>query len=366
MAQRFGSVERTGNRWAIRFVIDGRNHRITAIPIGSRWIPIVARDQAEEILEEIRREIRASGDVVAAVAPYMARSRLLAVERRWREWIAVQRARADAGQLSRKRLEELEGHLERGHLDALRERPLQAVDYATLEDLQARLFAKGLGPKSVHHVLADVRTFLRWCVRRRWILAEPPIPTTLVPEHAPTIPSRDEQRRRLDGIPAAARGYFLARGLLGIRHGEALRLELADYRRGQDGRDELLIRGKGRRFRVLPAPAELAAWVREHRPALAEAGTPLFVNPKTSGPWSLSALIREWRAMERRLGLAHVKPNEALRHTFGTRTVERLIGEGHSRESAQRAVMEVMGHVSKATSDRYVKLAAETLRGVIE
>lgn len=366
MAQRFGSVERSGNRWAIRFVIDGRNHRITAIPIGSRWIPIVARDQAEEILEEIRREIRASGDVIAAVAPYMARSRLLGLERRYREWIDVQRARADAEQLSRKRLEELEGHLDRGHLDALRERPLQAVDYAALEDLQARLFAKGLSAKSVHHVLADVRTFLRWCVRRRWIASEPPIPTTLVPEHAPTIPSRDEQRARLAGIPDAARGYYIARGLLGIRHGEALRLEVADYRRGQDGRDELLIRGKGRRFRVLPAPGELAAWVREHRPPLAEAGTPLFVNPKTGGEWSLSALIREWRAMEKRLGLAHVKPNEALRHTFGTRTVERLMGEGMSREEAQAAVMRVMGHTSRATSDRYVKLAAETMRETIE
>ncbi len=77
-------------------------------------------------------------------------------------------------------------------------------------------------------------------------------------------------------------------------------------------------------------------------------------------------MIREWRAMERNLKLPHVKPNEALRHTFGTRTVERLMGEGMSREQAQAAVMRIMGHTSKATSDRYVKLAAETMRGAIE
>lgn len=366
MAQRFGSIEKHGGKWAVRFVIEGQNHRITAIPIGSRWIPITSRDLAEEILEEIRREIRASGDVVAAIAPYMARSKLLAVERRWNEWIEVQRSREGAGQLSKKRLEELAGHLSRGHLDALRERPLQAVDYAGLEVLQGSLFDRGLSPKSVHHVLADVRTFLRWCARRKWIHAVPEIPATMLDEYEPTIPSKEEQRKRLEGIRPEARGYFLARGLLGIRNQEAIRADLVDYRRSADGLDQLSIRGKGRTFRVLPVPAEVAAWVRANRPVLAEAGVPLFENPKTRGRWSQSAMIREWRAMERNLKLPHVKPNEALRHTFGTRTVERLMGEGMSREQAQAAVMRIMGHTSKATSDRYVKLAAETMRGAIE
>lgn len=343
---------------------------MTAIPIGSRWIPIRSRETAEEILEEIRREIRASGDVIAAIAPYMTRSRLLAVERRWKEWIAVQKARSEAGQLSQKRLEELEGHLTRGHLDTLRQRPLQAVDYAALEGLQVDLFAKKKAPKTVHHVLADVRTFLRWCARRRWIAAVPEIPATLLVEHVPTIPSREEQSRRLAAIPDEARGYFLARGLLGIRNQEAIRAELSDYRRGADGRDELVVRGKGRTFRVLPVPAELATWVRTHRPALDEAGTPLFVNPATNGRWSQSAIIRTWRAMERALGLDpkrdHIKPNEALRHTFGTRTVERLMRDGMTRDEAQAAVMRIMGHTSRATSDRYVKLAAETMRSTLE
>lgn len=372
MAREFGCVEIHHGSPVVRFIVDGRVHRISAIPVGARWLKIRSRETAEEILEEIRREIRASGDVIAAIAPYMAHSRLLAVERRWKEWVEVLRVRRDADQLSRRRFEELEGHLTRGHLDALRLRPLQAVDYAALEALQADLFGRGLAPKTVHHVLADVRTFLRWCARRRWIASVPEVPATLVPEHVPTIPSRDEQRARLAGIPDGSRGYFLARGLLGIRNQEAIRANLADYRRGawdeESGRwlDELVVHGKGRVFRVLPAPGELATWVREHRPALAEAGEPLFPNPETAGRWSPSAIIRTWRAMEKRLGLAHVKPNEALRHCFGTRTVERLMSQGMSREAAQEAVMRIMGHTSRATSDRYVKLAAETMRGTVE
>lgn len=374
MAKSFGYVEPySRGRFCVRFQVEGRVHRITSLetPLGKR-IAIRDRATAVEILEEIRATIRQTGDPLAAVAPYMRRSKLLGLETRWNDFCEVQTARVAAGQLSRKRAEELAGHLSRGKLDVIRDIPILAVDFAALEALQLDLFDRGLAPKSVHHVLADVRTFLRWCARRRLIQAVPEIPLTQLEEYEPTIPSAAEQRARIEGIPAEARGYFIARGLLGIRHGEALRLELAHYRRGpwdEDKRrwtDELSIRGKGRRFRVLPAPADLADWVREHRPALAEAGAPLFVNPKSGDAWSMSSLMRVWRAMEKRLELPHVKPNESLRHCFGTRTAERLILGGMSRDQAQAAVMSIMGHTSRATSDRYVKLAAETMRETIE
>jgi len=373
MAKRFGYVEPYGQRggFCIRFVIEGRVHRITSIPTptGNRRIRLATRDIAEEILEEVRGEIRRTGDVIAAISPYMGKSKLLGVELRWEEFCAVQRERMEAGQLSRRRLDELEGHLSRGHLKPIQEIPLLGVDFSALESLQMSLFAKGFKPKTVHHVLADVRTFFRWCARRRLIPAVPEIPLTQLDEYEPTIPSAAEQRQRLAGIDAPARGYFLARGLLGIRHQEALRVRVADYRRGPwDARwaDEISIRAKGRRFRVLPVPAELAAWVREFRPALAEAGAPLFLNPNTSAQWSMSSLVRVWKKMEAELGLSHVKPNESLRHCFGTRTAERLIAQGMSRDDAQAAVMRVMGHTSRVTSDRYLKLAAGTLRGVVE
>lgn len=372
MAKRFGYIEPRGRgRWAIRFTIEGRIYRIASWqdPIGRKHA-FRDEDTPTEILDEIRSDIRHGKDPLAAVAPYMPNDSILSVETLWAEFSRVQAARYDAGQLSKRRAEEIEGHLSRGKLEPIRDIPVPSLDFSHLESLQLDLFEKGRAPKTVHHVLADVRTFLRWCVRRGIIQSAPEIPVTQLVEYEPTIPSVEEQRARLAAIPEAARGYFLARGLLGIRHQEALRLEVGDYRRreGDDGErlDDLSIKGKGRRFRVLPAPAELAAWVRKHRPALAEAGTPLFTNPNTGRAWTQASLIRVWRAMEADLGLEHVKPNEALRHCFGTRTAERLIGEGMSRDEAQAAVMNVMGHTSKATSDRYVKLAAETLRGVIE
>lgn len=373
MAARFGCIERYGRQegWAVRFEVEGKVYRIVSIPFGARWLPIRTREDAEGILEEIRYGIRKHGDVIAAIGPYMARSKLLGVERRWTEWVEILKARESAGQLSKKRREELEGHLSRGHLDAIRERPIHALDYAALEELQAALFRRKLAPKSVHHVLADVRTFLRWAARRGWIQAVPEIPATLLEEYAPTIPSQAEQQQRIDAIPAEERGYFLARGLLGVRHQEAVRAELVDYRRGpwDEDRglwlDDLIVRGKGRTFRILPVPAALSFWVREHRPTLAEAGAPLFPDPKTGRRVAPKWHERRWRAMERRLKLPHIKPNEALRHCFGTRRVEKMLADGASLEEARAAVKRVMGHVSDKTSARYIKLAPETLRDAI-
>jgi hypothetical protein len=52
---------------------------------------------------------------------------------------------------------------------------------------------------------------------------------------------------------------------------------------------------------------------------------------------------------------------------FGTGTAERQIGQGMSRDDAQACRDADHGtHVEGVTSDRYVKLAAETTTGTIE
>ena len=129
--------------------------------------------------------------------------------------------------------------------------------------------------------------------------------------------------------------------------------------------DELLVHGKGRRHRLLPVPVELATWIRAHRPPLGDAETPLFPNPKTGGRWSEAAANRVWQAMETATGLPHAKPNECLRHCFGTRRAAEMLRAGSGREDVTRLIMEFMGHSSVESSRRYVKLASESLREVL-
>ena len=99
-----------------------------------------------------------------------------------------------------------------------------------MEDLQRALFARKprLAPKSVHHVLADERTCLRWLVRRGEIPAAPDVPQTQIDPHIPIIPTLAEQAALLQEIPWESRGLFLVRGLMGLRAEEARRALLED------------------------------------------------------------------------------------------------------------------------------------------
>ena len=57
----------------------------------------------------------------------------------------------------------------------------------------------------------------------------------------------------LDAIPGNKRGYFLARGLLGVRDEEAARADLEDYRWGIDeNSDSWFIRAKAGHNRLVP------------------------------------------------------------------------------------------------------------------
>jgi integrase len=101
--------------------------------------------------------------------------------------------------------------------------------------------------------------------------------------------------RDLAAIPEAFRGQFLARGYMGLRPSEACRANVSDYVFSED---TLAVVGKGGRLRVLPADADVAAWIHEHVDArTAFKGAPLFQNARAAskdGRWSASSSRRMW------------------------------------------------------------------------
>lgn len=195
-----------------------------------RAIPFRVRENAEDVLDEIRSDIRRGIPPTAAIAPYVQKARLHSVERWWKKWVEYQTARAEAGQITAERWRKLDAHLSTGHLNAIRTTPIHQIDYAALQDLQRSLFDLKLAPKSVRHVMADVRTFLGWLEDRKLIQAIPKIPKINVPRHIPDIPSPVQQEAILSAIPWEHRGFFLARGYMGMRPREAVRARTEDYR----------------------------------------------------------------------------------------------------------------------------------------
>lgn len=369
MARKFGGVEwheKTG-RWCIRFRIDGRTYRSFAAPVYNDWIPYRTRESAEDVLARIRVRIEEGIPPIAAVSPFIQRGNLHGLARWWGEWLEVQDARAAAGQITKTRASKLRGHLESGHLAPIKDVPVHRIDYATLETLQTHLLTSGLSAKSVDHVLTDVRTFLGWLEDRRIIPGIPKIPRTNVPRYVPEIPTPAQQEATLGAIEWKHRGFFLARGYMGLRPAEARRALVEDYRRGaaEDGSQDILrVRAKGNRDRLVPVDREVARWVREHRPPLATAGELLFPGPR-GGAWA-DQTARRWLLEAMKTACRRTwKPNEAMRHCFGTRAASELLRGGQAQQDVIRKIMATMGHTSHVTSMRYVELAADSLRDVL-
>ena len=252
---------------------------------------------------------------------------------------------------------------------------MQSLTYADLEDWVAGLFkTTKLSANSIHHIVCDVRTFLRWLARRGEIRSAPEVPTVRVPEYVPDVPNVDVQERVLSVIPWPSRGVFMARGLMGLRPSEARNADLADYwfDPGDEHRDILTVRkSKSNRYRLLPAPAPVSAWVREHQQvsnlrATDSPAVPLFGNPNglEDGRWSGSSERRVLLRAMRECAVKH-KPNELLRHAFGTNAANKLLAEGYSGADVSRLIMAMMGHTEVKTSARYIRLATEGLERIV-
>jgi integrase len=380
MAREFGGVvARTykGRKsFGLRFRIEGREYCSWSVPIGTRKLRYSTREMASDVLDEIRGHVRLGVDPLAAVSPYIKDSKLFAFTHFWDEWTSRLVDRSKSGQIHKTRARNANAYARLGHLDPILSASIFELDYGYMETLQQHLLlTQGLAPKSALHVLTDVRTCLRWVARRRGMPQAPELPHTRIPEYIPDIPSIEQQRALLDAIPWESRGYFLIRGLLGVRDAEAARANLEDYRWGEDeNSDSVEIRAKGEKNRLLPVPVELAVWVRaHHRPGPCEVGTPLFTNPGSygtasdQGRWKESACRNAMLKAMFDIGKPKAwRPNEALRHCFGTRTAERLLRDGDAEGDVFRKLMLIMGHKSAATNGRYVRVAVDLLRGVLK
>ena len=139
---------------------------------------------------------------------------------------------------------------------------------------------------------------------------------------------------------------------LGLRAGEvvALTLDDIDWRSG-----ELLIRGKGSRYDVLPLPYEVGEAIvcyLRRRPRSDERALFLRVLAP-AGAIRSSAVSGIVRAACRRAGLPSVGPH-ALRHTAATEMLR--------RGASLAEIGQVLRHRDQKTTGRYAKVDRKTLR----
>ena len=255
-----------------------------------------------------------------------------------------------------------------------RSRSQTVIDIRSIDALRIRgflgfLFEREKKKTSIARKLAAVRAFFKF-LEREGALAENPAATVSTPKLDKTLPrilTEEELNSLLDRVGEAAKaGNPLLRrdrAILELLYASGLRVsELVglDLRSVNFGDQMLLVRGKGRKERIVPFGSKASQALDDYLPArerilrdTRKAGmTALFVNARGERltTRSVDRVVKKY--------VSTFGPNlrvspHSLRHAFASH----LLTEG----ADLRAIQEMLGHTSLATTQKYTQVSIKQL-----
>lgn len=267
---------------------------------------------------------------------------------------------------------------------------LRAATYPELRRFLAQRSTLGYARASIARCVAAIRSFYRWARARGLVEADPAVllgrpkvasrlPTVLRPAEAAALVEAptagagqppDGRSPAGGGAEEAAAARMLRdRALLELLYGSGLRVGEAaglTVDRVDLARARVLVWGKGGREREVPisgyAREAIRAYLRDGRPwfaargasgpAGAGAGAALFLNARgrPASPRDLRRIVE--RYVRQVLSGRRVSPH-TLRHSFATHLLE--------GGADIRAVQELLGHATIATTQRYTHVSRARL-----
>jgi integrase/recombinase XerC len=285
-----------------------------------------------------------------------------------------------------------------------------AVEHLHIRAYLGALYERGLTKASAARALAAVRSWFKWLAKEGKAAQNPAllVSTPKLPKHLPRVPSMEEVNRVLNSLDGSTEkravggivshpsqsarrmGHPEGRGdseegdasawperdrvifeLLygcGIRNSELVGLNMGSVKWRDDA---VLVRGKGRKERLVPLGDEAAVALRAYLPlreaklvaagkgALVHEG-PLMMNLRMRGDCRLTtrSVGRIVKAIALSRGLAADVHPHTLRHAFGTHMLE----EG----ADLRAIQEMLGHERLSTTQRYTQLTVGQVQKVYD
>lgn len=237
---------------------------------------------------------------------------------------------------------------------------IAAIDRRDVRAFLAHLDSLGYARRSVARKASAVRSFLADALHRGDLPTNPTDGVSRPKAHG-TLPKALTQRTTatlLDGIDGDEPRDLRDRAILetlyasGIRVSELTGLEVADV----DGRDRIVVRGKGGRDRVVPLGAQarrsIARYLKSGRPALVQ-------NRMTTALWiGGRGTDMEPRSIRRVVRTRAGTFPHALRHSFATHLLE----GGADLTSVQQ----LLGHVELGTTQIYTAVTRNHLRDTYE
>jgi integrase/recombinase XerC len=241
---------------------------------------------------------------------------------------------------------------------------LAALKPADVRAFMAARRAQGIGSRSLMRMLAGVRGFARFLERngkgKVGALAAVRAPTLgkTLPRPLPVAAAtRFAEPELAAGDKRTPWVHARDAAVLALLYGSGLRIsEALGLKRGDLGEaDTITVMGKGRKQRMVPVLPQVRKLVGDYLALcpcdLPEDG-PLFVGAK-GGPLSARIIQLAMARLRGALGLPDTATPHALRHSFATHLL--------ARGGDLRAIQELLGHASLATTQIYTEVDAERL-----
>jgi integrase/recombinase XerC len=244
--------------------------------------------------------------------------------------------------------------------------PPQKLTRPMLMRFVATLHGRGLSGRSLARMLSAWRAFYRFLIERDRSLADDPcggIKPPKSPKRLPSALSPDEAARLVE-IDGNDRLSLRDRALFELAYSSGLRLsELAgvDVDACDLANGEVRVLGKGSKERIVPigqaARDAITRWLPERGASAAKGEGALFVgrHGRRLSPRAIEQRLAQWAI---RQGLSrHVHPH-MLRHSFASHVLQ--------SSGDLRAVQEMLGHASIASTQVYTHLDFQALAKVYD
>jgi integrase/recombinase XerC len=244
------------------------------------------------------------------------------------------------------------------------------IDHLTVRSFLSHLYDRGLSKTSVARALAAVRSLYKWLGREGLVAQNPAklVATPKLPKKLPRVPTIEEMNSVLDtqmpdnaAFPERDRVIFELLYGCGIRNSELVGINFEDI---HWNREAILVRGKGKKQRLVPFGESAQAAISDYLAArqsvtneFKQSHTGLLIN-RRGGRITTRSIGRIVKAIAIAKGLPSDVHPHTLRHAFGTHMLE----EG----ADLRAIQELLGHERLSTTQRYTQLSTAKVMEVYD
>lgn len=241
----------------------------------------------------------------------------------------------------------------------------ESVKLENLEHFAAGLHDIGITPRSQARILSGVRSFYKFLLMDRRIDALPTelLPSPKIGEHLPEVLSVEEIDRIISGIDLSEKEGQRNRAIIEMLYSCGLRVsELCNLLISDIWRDEGFVKvmGKGRKERFVPisgrALRELSLWEECRCHINIHPGNEdyVFLSFKRGRKLSRITVFHIVKVLAENAGITKEISPHTFRHSFATHLLE--------GGANLRAIQEMLGHESIATTEIYTHLDNSRLR----